>query len=280
MKTIKELLQIGELRLENACIADAKLDAWYLMEYCFHMSRVSFLLDKDKPVSEEKEMEYLALVEKRESHIPLQHITGEQEFMGYPFFVNENVLIPRQDTESLVEEVIPYAFNKSVLDICTGSGCILISLSKEVQLKKGIGVDISEKALEVAKKNAVRNESDVTFIQSDLFENVATIAKEEKFDIIVSNPPYIESEEVDRLMPEVLLHEPRLALDGMEDGLYFYRKIIEQSKEYLVEGGRIFFEIGYNQGEAVSKLLEEAGYSEIQVKKDLAQLDRVVSGKL
>ncbi|MSS63816.1 peptide chain release factor N(5)-glutamine methyltransferase [Velocimicrobium porci] len=275
MKTIEELLRNGESRLKDAYIEDAKLDAWYLMEYCFHMSRVSFLLDRNKPVSEEKEREYITLIEKRKSHIPLQHITGEQEFMGYSFYVNEHVLIPRQDTEILVEEIVPYASGKKILDMCTGSGCILISLSKEVDLHVGVGADISSEALKVAKKNAVRNQSEVRFVQSDLFTQI-----NETFDIIVSNPPYIESREVDCLMPEVRLHEPRIALDGMEDGLYFYKKIIEQSVFHLNQGGRIFFEIGYNQGEAVSRLLEEAGYSEIKVKKDLAQLDRVVSAKL
>lgn len=275
MKTIEELLRNGESRLKDAYIEDAKLDAWYLMEYCFHMSRVSFLLDRNKPVSEEKEREYITLIEKRKSHIPLQHITGEQEFMGYSFYVNEHVLIPRQDTEILVEEIVPYASGKKILDMCTGSGCILISLSKEVDLQAGVGADISSEALKVAKKNAVRNQSEVRFVQSDLFTQI-----NETFDIIVSNPPYIESREVDCLMPEVRLHEPRIALDGMEDGLYFYKKIIEQSVFHLNQGGRIFFEIGYNQGEAVSRLLEEAGYSEIKVKKDLAQLDRVVSAKL
>lgn len=275
MKTIEELLRNGESRLKDAYIEDAKLDAWYLMEYCFHMSRVSFLLDRNKPVSEEKEREYITLIEKRKSHIPLQHITGEQEFMGYSFYVNEHVLIPRQDTEILVEEIVPYASGKKILDMCTGSGCILISLSKEVDLQVGVGADISSEALKVAKKNAVRNQSEVRFVQSDLFTQI-----NETFDIIVSNPPYIESREVDCLMPEVRLHEPRIALDGMEDGLYFYKKIIEQSVFHLNQGGRIFFEIGYNQGEAVSRLLEEAGYSEIKVKKDLAQLDRVVSAKL
>lgn len=275
MKTIEELLRDGESRLRDAYIEDAKLDAWYLMEYCFHMSRVSFLLDKDKPVSEEKEREYFAFIEKRKMHIPLQHITGEQEFMGYPFYVNEHVLIPRQDTEILVEEILPYASGKKVLDMCTGSGCILISLEKEADLKAGVGADISSEALKVARKNADRNQSDVRFVQSDLFAQI-----DDTFDIIVSNPPYIESKEVDCLMPEVRLHEPRIALDGMEDGLYFYRKIIKESIAYLNPGGRIFFEIGYNQGEAVSRLLKEAGYSEIKVKKDLAQLDRVVSAKL
>lgn len=275
MKTIEQVLKDGETRLKNAFIGDAKLDAWYLMEYCFHMNRVSFLLDKNKTVPKEKEEEYVILIEKRASHIPLQHLTGEQEFMGYSFYVNEHVLIPRQDTEILVEEVISYVDGKKVLDMCTGSGCILISLSKEAELQKGIGADISKEAIKIAKKNAQRNKSNVTFICSNLFESI-----HEKFDIIVSNPPYIESKVIEQLMPEVRLHEPKIALDGAEDGLYFYRKIIKKAKFYLESEGRLFFEIGYNQGKEVSLLMEEEGYQDIHIKKDLAGLDRVVYGKL
>lgn len=275
MKTIEQVLKDGETRLENAFIEDAKLDAWYLMEYCFHMNRVSFLLDKNKTVSNQQEEKYIALIDKRASHIPLQHLTGEQEFMGYSFYVNEHVLIPRQDTEILVEEVISYVDGKKVLDMCTGSGCILISLSKEAVLEKGIGADISQEAIKIAKKNAERNESKVTFVCSNLFESI-----DDTFDIIVSNPPYIESKEIEQLMPEVKLHEPKIALDGAEDGLYFYRKIIKKAKFYLEPKGRLFFEIGYNQGRAVSLLMEAEGYQDIQIKKDLAGLDRVVYGKL
>lgn len=275
MKTMEQVLHEGEKRLKEAFFEEAKLDAWYLMEYCFHINRVSFLLDKNRNVCEEKESQYISLIEKRKSHIPLQHITGEQEFMGYPFYVNEHVLIPRQDTEILVEEVIPYVKNKKVLDMCTGSGCILISLSKESNLKKGVGADISKEALKLAEKNAKRNDSKVSFVCSNLFESI-----NETFDVIVSNPPYIESKEIEHLMPEVRLHEPKIALDGAEDGLYFYRKIIKRAKNYLEPEGKLFFEIGYNQGESVCGLLEEAGYQNIHVKKDLSGLDRVVYGSL
>lgn len=275
MKTMEQVLYEGEKRLKEAFFEEAKLDAWYLMEYCFHINRVSFLLDKNRNVCEEKESQYISLIEKRKSHIPLQHITGEQEFMGYPFYVNEHVLIPRQDTEILVEEVIPYVKNKKVLDMCTGSGCILISLSKESNLKKGVGADISKEALKLAEKNAKRNDSKVSFVCSNLFESI-----NETFDVIVSNPPYIESKEIEHLMPEVRLHEPKIALDGAEDGLYFYRKIIKRAKNYLEPEGKLFFEIGYNQGESVCGLLEEAGYQNIHVKKDLSGLDRVVYGSL
>lgn len=272
--TAKELLCWGEEKLIEAEIEDAKLDAWYLMEYSLPTDRVSFLLNGSKPVTAEQINEYQILIDKRASHIPLQHLTGVQEFMGYSFKVNENVLIPRQDTEVLVEEVLKAAKGKKVLDMCTGSGCIIISLQKLGNLESATGVDISGKALEVAKENAEALDAQVSFIESDLFEQV-----EGKFDIIVSNPPYIESAEVDKLMPEVREHEPRLALDGTADGLWFYRKIIEEADNYLAENGELFFEIGYNQGEAVKSLMEAKGYHKVRVIKDLPGLDRVVTGK-
>lgn len=272
--TARELLSWGEERLSKAEIDDAKLDAWYLLEYSLPTDRVSFLMNGSKPVTEEKKEQYEVLIEKRASHIPLQHLTGVQDFMGYTFKVNENVLIPRQDTEVLVEEVLKVSKGKKVLDMCTGSGCIIISLAKLGGIESATAVDISPKALEVAKMNAEALEAEVTFVESNLFDKV-----EDRYDIIVSNPPYIESEEVDKLTPEVKDHEPRLALDGTEDGLYFYRKIVEEAENYLTENGAIFFEIGYNQGEAVSELLRAKGYQNIKVIKDLPGLDRVVTGR-
>jgi len=162
-----------------------------------------------------------------------------------------------------------------VLDVCTGSGCIIISIAKLSKTTKAVGLDISPKALEVAISNKKENDVDVEFLESDLFENVT-----EKFDIIVSNPPYIETSVIETLMPEVKCHEPMLALDGMEDGLYFYRKIVKQSRQYLTESGRIYFEIGYNQGEDVKQMLIEEGFYHVKVMKDLAGLDRVVCGSL
>ncbi len=271
---IEQLLQAGEHVLFQSEITESKIDAWYLMEYCFHLNRVSFWVNKTKLVSQEEEHEYLALIKQRSEHIPLQYITGEQEFMGLSFKVNEHVLIPRQDTECLVEKVLSICKNKKILDMCTGSGCIAISLQKLGEAKETCGVDISDEALAVARENAKGNEVNVEWIQSDLFESIS-----EKYDIIVSNPPYIESEEVDKLMPEVRIHEPRIALDGKEDGLFFYQSIIEKAKDYLLEDGWIFFEIGYNQGESVKQLLKKANYNEVEVIKDLSGLDRVVFGK-
>lgn len=272
--TARELLSWGEERLSKAGIEDAKLDAWYLLEYSLPTDRVSFLMKGNAPVTEKKKEEYEVLIEKRASHIPVQHLTGVQDFMGFTFKVNEHVLIPRQDTEVLVEEVLKVSKGKKVLDMCTGSGCIVISLAKLGQLESATAVDISTEALKVARENAASLEAEISFVESDLFEKVEGL-----YDIIVSNPPYIESEEVDKLAPEVKDHEPRLALDGTEDGLYFYRKIIEEADKYLTENGAIFFEIGYNQGEAVSELLRAKGYQDIKVIKDLPGLDRVVAGK-
>ena len=272
--TARELLCWGEDILLKAGIEDAKLDAWYLMEYSLPTDRVSFLLNGSKPVTATQKEEYEILIEKRASHIPVQYLTGMQDFMGFTFKVNEHVLIPRQDTEVLVEEVLKVSKGKKVLDMCTGSGCIVISLAKLGQLESATAVDISTEALKVARENAASLEAEISFVESDLFEKVEGL-----YDIIVSNPPYIESEEVDKLAPEVKDHEPRLALDGTEDGLYFYRKIIEEADKYLTENGAIFFEIGYNQGEAVSELLRAKGYQDIKVIKDLPELDRVVAGK-
>jgi release factor glutamine methyltransferase len=273
MKTLEEILIEGTEQLVNAKIDDAKIDAWYLMEHIFGINRLSFLMNKQQEADANLYQQYKDAILKRTSHVPLQHITGCQEFMGLPFYVTKDVLVPRQDTEVLVEEVRKHAKGKRVLDMCTGSGCIICSLAKLDSLVKATGVDISDKALEVARINVQNLEVEVELIQSDLFEQV-----QEKYDIIVSNPPYIETKEIEKLTPEVRIHEPMLALDGMDDGLYFYRKIISHAGNYLYDQGWIFFEIGYNQGKAVSELLEAEGYQQVQVIKDLSGLDRVVFG--
>ncbi|MBO5228489.1 MAG: peptide chain release factor N(5)-glutamine methyltransferase [Lachnospiraceae bacterium] len=247
-------------------------DAWLLLEKVTGCTRFQYLTYPDTKIEEEAVKEYRAMLAKRAEHIPLQHIIGTQEFMGIEFMVNEHVLIPRQDTEILVEEALKRLKPEdTVLDMCTGSGCIIISLAKNMKLSKAVGVDVSKEALEVSKANAVRNEADVSFIESNLFENIV----KEQYDMIVSNPPYIESEVIEGLMPEVREHEPRLALDGGEDGLIFYRRIIDEAREYLKPGGYLIFEIGYNQREAVCELFGEAGYEDIRAVCDLAGLDRV-----
>lgn len=276
-----EILKKGEKLLLEAGIEDSRLDAFYLFEYCFSMSRMEYLLHKDKEGNPEDEKSYFSFIEKRRNHIPLQQLTGEQAFMGHVFSVNEHVLIPRQDTEILVEELLPLAKGKRALDMCTGSGCILISLALGAGLKKAVGADISSEALKVAKKNGeclgaadFVEEGKINWIETDLFQRI-----EGTFDLIVSNPPYIETKELTKLMPEVRLHEPMLALDGKKDGLYFYRRIIEEASRFLAPEGTLAFEIGYNQGKAVKKLMEEAGYKNVRIKKDLAGLDRVAAGE-
>lgn len=275
MATLQQLWTEGMEILEANGIQEAKLNAWYLLAEAFSISRASYVLDKDKEAQSESSERYLNWIAVRATHYPLEYILGKQEFMGLEFAVNENVLIPRQDTEILVEKVLGSCKERTVLDMCTGSGCIAISIAKLGSPESTTAVDISEGALEVATKNAEKNEVSVHFIESNLFENVSG-----KYDIIVSNPPYIESEVIETLMPEVREFEPRLALDGTEDGLYFYRKISEAALEYLNEGGEIFYEIGYNQGEAVMNILREAGFEDTKVYKDLAGLDRIVYGKL
>ena len=194
--------------------------------------------------------------------------------MGLEFVVNEHVLIPRQDTEILVESVLKVLEPEmKILDMCTGSGCILLSLLKLSKGVSGVGVDISEKALKVAKTNREKLNLEAELLQSDLFEMV-----EGDFDVIVSNPPYIRTAVIEELKEEVKFHDPYIALDGKEDGLYFYRKIVKSGLKHLKRGGRLYFEIGHDQGEDVKKLMEEAGFEKVTVKKDLAGLDRVVFG--
>ncbi|MBQ7920369.1 MAG: peptide chain release factor N(5)-glutamine methyltransferase [Lachnospiraceae bacterium] len=275
----QECFNQGKLALESAGIPEAALDARLLLEHICGTSRNDLLVHGDREVAVEQEEAYKEAIRQRAERIPLQHITGQQEFMGLTFQVNENVLIPRQDTEILVEEVLPHLTSGvRILDMCTGSGCILISLLHYSMWAEGTGVDLSAKALEVARENAGRllsKERIVSFVESDLFEKV-----EGKYDVIVSNPPYIQTEVIKGLMPEVRDHEPMMALDGTEDGLYFYRRIVEESKEFLRKEGRLFFEIGYDQAEAVKGLMENAGFSDVTVVKDFAGLDRVVHGYL
>ena len=277
--TYRECYEQGCRTLQAAGIEEAALDARLLLEAVCGTDRNDLLVHGEQPVAPEAEEKYFGWIGKRAGRIPLQQLTGEQDFMGLTFTVNENVLIPRQDTEILVEEVLKELHDgMRVLDMCTGSGCILLSLLHYSNDCEGLGVDLSAEALEVAGRNVLKvltpeKAEHVHFLQSDLFEKV-----EGKFEIIVSNPPYIASAEVDRLMPEVRDHEPRMALDGSADGLVFYRKITEQAGSYLKEGGKLCFEIGYDQGDEVRELMETHGFADVQVLKDLAGLDRVVTG--
>lgn len=274
MRVLKEVFDEGCKYLIEKNIEDGKLDAWYLLSNYFDISRAEYFLTLEKEVSESDYFQYMKLIKRRGRNIPLQYITGVQEFMGLSFKVNNHVLIPRQDTEVLVEEVLKVSAGKDVLDLCTGSGCIIISLAKLGNIKKGVGIDISKEALETARENKKANNVEVEFIESDMFGEV-----EGKFDIIVSNPPYIPSSEISKLMVEVKMYEPCIALDGMDDGLYFYRLIIKEIRNYLKPNGYIFFEIGFDQADDVMELLRNEGITNLQVKKDLAGLDRVICGR-
>ena len=272
--TLREAYEYGQEQLKNAGISDAAVDAWYLLEFATGLSRAEYFLRMNEEMAPEEEPKYREYIERREKRIPLQHITGTQDFMGLEFSVNEHVLVPRQDTEVLVETVLDdLQPGMDVLDMCTGSGCILLSLMKLRKVVRGTGVDISKDALAVARTNAEKLNVQATFLQSDLFEKV-----EGTYDIIVSNPPYIKTSVIEELDAEVRLHDPMLALDGKEDGLYFYRRIIGESVKFLKEKGKLYFEIGHDQGVDVKQLMEEAGFSYVTVKKDLAGLDRVVFG--
>jgi release factor glutamine methyltransferase len=269
----------GKNALEQAGIHEASLDARLLLEYVCHTNRNDLLAHKDREVENAKVQAYESCIGKRVAHMPLQYITGEQDFMGLTFRVTPHVLIPRQDTEILAEEVLREACDgMRILDMCTGSGCILISLLYYTDNCCGIGTDISGDALSVANENAQRllKNKNVSFAKSGLFDDFHNI--EGKFDIIVSNPPYIKSGEIATLMPEVRDFEPRLALDGRDDGLFYHNRIIPDSRGRLVRGGRLYLEVGYDQGAAVSARMAETGFEEVEIIKDLAGLDRVVTG--
>lgn len=289
--TYQDIYAEGASRLTASDIAEAALDARLLLEYVCGTDRNTLLVHGDREVSGEECERYHSLIEKRGQHIPLQHLTGEQEFMGLTFKVNEHVLVPRQDTEILVEEVMKNLHDgMRILDMCTGSGCILLSLLQYSNDCVGVGVDLSAEALAVAGENYDRlkenkPEMDAVFLQGNLFEALDVLAgadhsgeAAEKFDIIVSNPPYIRTDVIDTLMPEVRDHEPLMALDGMADGLHFYREITREAKAYLNRGGMLYYEIGYDQAAEVTAILVKEGFQGIEVVKDFAGLDRVVYG--
>lgn len=289
MRTLGTLLKKGKDILEKSKIREAGLDAWLLLEYATGKNRAYYFAHEDEAVPDEQAAAYLEYVQRRAARIPLQHITHQAFFMGYEFYVNEHVLIPRQDTEILVEEclgVLADVQKPRILDMCTGSGCILLSLLMEKEEGTGVGVDISPRALAAAKKNAERLgvASRADFVKSDIFSAPFFHKKDgneaQEYDILISNPPYIPTEDIGGLMDEVRLHDPRLALDGHGDGLYFYRAITEKAGECLKRGGWLFYEIGCEQGGEVSGILKNAGFTDVEIKKDLAGLDRVVLGRL
>lgn len=267
-----DILVCGRNILKQAGIEDWELDAWYLLGYITAMGRAEYFLRRFEIAPENVVNEYYKLISIRASHVPLQHITGNQEFMGLDFLVSPDVLVPRQDTEILVEYLLPYVKNKQVLDICTGSGCIAVSIMKLGGAALCKAADYSEKALGIAKENAVLNGVDIEFVYSNMFENITG-----SYDIIVSNPPYIRTEVINTLMPEVREHEPLMALDGGEDGLDFYKIIGNEAKFYLRQGGIVAVETGYDQGRQVMDIFKECGYKDVCVQKDLSGNDRVVA---
>lgn len=282
--TLQKLLVEGIRRLKDAGIREAELDARYLLMEAFEISSGEFLLKRDSEADERQET-YWNMLEKRCARVPLQYIISSQMFMGLEFFVDERVLIPRQDTEDLVELILKEHPKKErkILDMCTGSGCIAVSLARLGDYEHVTGVDISRGALDVMIGNAQKLGvgTRTRGIRSDLFEQAEAILKSVSggYDIIVSNPPYIPTRIIADLQPEVKDYEPILALDGTDDGLYFYRALTKESKRFLKTGGHIYLEIGYDQGAAVSGLLAAAGYVDIEVLKDTPGLDRIVKAK-
>ena len=294
---IKELINIGTKQLRDAGVADAEIDAKEL--YCFmqHMDRTALMLRWQEVLQDNQCEAYFDLIERRASRVPLQHITGSQEFMGLPFEVNEKVLIPRQDTETMVEDALELMEKGTlrgqeytdglkkggdVLDLCCGSGAIGVSIAKMARGTHVTCSDLSKEALEVAEKNARLNGcKSVKFVESDMFAAFCGRLGKKKFNLIISNPPYIPPSVIEELEPEVRDHEPRMALDGGQDGLDFYRIIAEQAPEHLKKGGVLMLEIGFDQKEAVKGLLQETGrFEKIIGLTDLTGKDRIICAVL
>ena len=272
MNTYASALRYGKKYLADRQIENSGGDAWYLMEYVWGIDRNYYFLHSDDIIEQKDEERYRDLLQKRGSHIPLQHLTGTCDFMGLTCQVNDQVLIPRQDTETLVESALSrLKEGDRALDLCTGSGCIILSLEKLGPGIRGLGADISAAALAVAKRNRDSLGLESDFCRSDLFEGIEGV-----FDMIVSNPPYIASGKIPGLMEEVRGFEPLLALDGGADGLDFYRRIIKDARDFLKPGGWLGLEIGYDQREAVEELLRRQGFIRTETLQDLAGLDRTV----
>lgn len=276
---VSELINMGEKRLAEAGIDNAKGEAQQIFCGMKNYDRAKFFLKWSKAATDNEIESYMQLIDKRTERIPLQHILGSTEFMGYTFKVAENVLIPRMDTEVLVSEALKVIGKKdTVLDLCTGSGVIGISIAKESE-KYNLGVkvtcsDVSDDAIALTRENAALTNGKVEIVKSSLFEKF----KRKKFDMIVSNPPYIRRDVIPTLEVEVKDHDPMLALDGGEDGLDFYRVITEEAPDHLKKKGRLIYEIGHDQGQPVKEMMECAGFTDVEIIKDLAGLDRVVSG--
>ena len=273
--TYSEAVHKAKCCLEQHEVPDPGIDALLLLQFVCGITRAHYYAVREDRMPEEEFDRYMELIQRRSARIPLQQLTGEQQFMGLPFHVSEDVLTPRQDTEILVEEALKRARpGAKILDLCTGSGCILISLLKLGPDLEGTGSDLSEKALEIAAENAEMNKVEVSFVQSDLFFRIPGT-----FDMIVSNPPYIVSSVIGSLMEEVRDHEPLMALDGGTDGLDFYRRIVPESVDHLNPGGWLIVEIGYDQGDLVRSMFIDHQYEDVDVIRDRGGNDRVVLGR-
>ncbi len=303
-QTLQTLLTYGREQLKRRGSPEPELDAKYLLLEAFRTDMVHFLMNRSRELPQNPEIEemtarYRRMIAQRGKRIPLQQILGTQEFMGFTFYVSRHVLIPRQDTETLVELVLKEhpGNNEAVLDLCTGSGCIALSLAIMGKYGKIHAIDLSKEALKVAEKNKKQllygeMQEKVVFLEGDLFaalgindsheDDVPPVAEkaklhETKYDLFVSNPPYIPTDVIEGLEPEVRDYEPRMALDGSEDGLLFYRRIAAEGRPYLKDGASVYLEIGHDQGETVKEILEEAGFTKVRIIKDTAGKDRVAA---
>lgn len=277
--TYRKALEEAFRRLQAAGVPEPETDAWYLLAQAAEISRARYYQIQEEEMPAALQEIYVLLANRRAERIPLQHIAGTADFMGFSFRVGPQVLVPRFDTETLVEAVLDFGKKEgrelSLLDMCTGSGCIAVSLMKLGDFQPVTAVDLSPEALALARENAESNDCRIRFLEGDLFQPVTG----EKFDVLVSNPPYIPTGEIAGLMPEVRDHDPWMALDGKEDGLYFYRRLAQEGKSYLQAGGRVFYEIGHDQGPAVTAILNKEGYQNIRVIPDMAGKARVVTGE-
>lgn len=278
--TYKDIYSKARLMLKDADIFEYDNDAFELLSFCFNINKSDYILNSQREVEEEECNRFIELIKKRCNKIPLQYITGVQNFYGLDIKVNENVLIPRYDTEVLVEWILESEKNEScsVLDMCSGSGCISLALKSKRQSWEVCGADISAEAVKTAHSNSLNLGLKVDYIESDLFLAFSDIDK--SFDVIVSNPPYIRTDDIDELMVEVKSHEPMLALDGGKDGLMFYERITREAVKYLNKNGCLYYEIGHDEADDVCNILKKYGFTNVEVKKDLAMLDRCVRGYL
>ena len=274
-ETLREAERRGAETLAAAGREEAAQTARLLLCHVLNFNFTDYVLAREDLLSSSDAARYEDLLLRRASGVPLQYLTKEQNFCGLSLYVDERVLIPRQDTECLVEEVLRDGARGALLDLCTGSGCIPLALLKHGNFSCALGADISAEALAVAETNRARTGLALLLRQSDLFSEIP-----ERFDVITANPPYIESAEIESLSVEVRDHEPRLALDGAADGLAFYRRLAAESGAHLKPGGRLYLEIGMAQGAAVASLLEAAAFSDIQIIRDLAGRDRIVKGSM